>query len=565
MTATLKIGELFAGYGGLGLGVKAVLGGEVAWFSEFDSAPSKILAHHWPDVPNHGDITKINWSTVEPVDILTGGFPCQDVSLAGARKGLKDGTRSGLWSHFAAAIDELRPSLVVIENVRGLLSAKAGDDQEVTDDEGWTDEEIDALEAARGSTIVGDFEPGSSGVGEPERAGGSLLNAFGSVLLDLAILGFDAEWVGVRASDAGAPHQRFRVFIVATAQNPNITARDQWGFTATGEEEGGRSRADAGRSGGARTPDALIPTPRATDGPKGAVSRTATTTRRVEDGQANLAEFVLELSTADVIDRFPTPKASDGEWGTPRTSGRPIEKSTHLGTIARLLPTPSAMVANDGEQPDTWLARAAKVKAKSGANNGLPLTIATLLLPTPQAHDAIQGKTPEQVAAMRERGHGVSNLNEVAPLLPTVTVQDASNTGAASQFERNTVPLNAEVLTLARPLSPVEEYETLWGALEDQSPFWKTDKADYWPAIERWTRVMGRKAPAPTIPDGKGGRFRLNPKFTEWMMGLPLAWITGCGLTRNEALKACGNGVVWQQAALALSILLPRVNWRLAA
>lgn len=75
---TIRIGELFAGYGGLGMGVKNVIGGEIAWFSEFDPAPSKILAHHYPDVPNYGDITKIDWEVVAkeaPVDVLTGGFP----------------------------------------------------------------------------------------------------------------------------------------------------------------------------------------------------------------------------------------------------------------------------------------------------------------------------------------------------------------------------------------------------------------------------------------------------------------------------------------------------------
>jgi len=103
-----RIGELFAGYGGLGMGTQAVIGGDIKWFSEFDPAPSKILNHHWPDIPNLGDITKVDWTTVPPVDVLTGGFPCQDVSLAGARRGMKEGTRSGLWSEFARAIEALQ-------------------------------------------------------------------------------------------------------------------------------------------------------------------------------------------------------------------------------------------------------------------------------------------------------------------------------------------------------------------------------------------------------------------------------------------------------------------------
>jgi site-specific DNA-cytosine methylase len=74
------IGSLFSGYGGLERGVQAVLGGTVAWHSEIDPGACKILAHRYPDVPNLGDITAVDWSAVEPVDVLTGGFPCQDVS-----------------------------------------------------------------------------------------------------------------------------------------------------------------------------------------------------------------------------------------------------------------------------------------------------------------------------------------------------------------------------------------------------------------------------------------------------------------------------------------------------
>ncbi|WP_375544229.1 DNA cytosine methyltransferase [Pseudoclavibacter albus] len=122
-----RLGELFAGYGGLGMGVEAALGPmERVWVSEFDPAPSRVLAHHWPAVPNLGDVTKVDWSQVESVDVLTGGFPCQDVSLAGRRAGLSEGTRSGLWAYMRDAIAALRPRLVVIENVRGLLSAQAG-------------------------------------------------------------------------------------------------------------------------------------------------------------------------------------------------------------------------------------------------------------------------------------------------------------------------------------------------------------------------------------------------------------------------------------------------------
>ena len=79
----MKIGSLFSGYGGLDLAVEAVTGGKVVWHCEWDDAPSKVLAARYPGVPNYRDVSKVDWPQVEPVDVLTGGFPCQDLSLAG--------------------------------------------------------------------------------------------------------------------------------------------------------------------------------------------------------------------------------------------------------------------------------------------------------------------------------------------------------------------------------------------------------------------------------------------------------------------------------------------------
>lgn len=89
-----------------------------------------------------------------------------------------------------------------------------------------------------------------------------------------------------------------------------------------------------------------------------------------------------------------------------------------------------------------------------------------------------------------------------------------------------------------------------------------TNWGKFEPAIRRWEEVLGRPAPAPTKPDGKDGAHRLSSAFTEFMMGLEPGWITDCGLTRNEELKACGNGVVPQQAELALRILLEGTTYQ---
>ena len=93
----LRVGSLFSGYGGLDLAIEHALGAEAVWFSEINKPVARIFSHHWPDALNLGDITSIDWQTVEPVDVLCGGFPCQDVSTVGKRAGLAPGTRSGLW------------------------------------------------------------------------------------------------------------------------------------------------------------------------------------------------------------------------------------------------------------------------------------------------------------------------------------------------------------------------------------------------------------------------------------------------------------------------------------
>lgn len=187
---SLKYADLCAGYGGLGLAIEEVFGAEPSWFSEFEEDPSRILAYHWPTVPNYGDMTTIDWSLVPGVDILAGGTPCQDLSHAGRRRGMTEGTRSNLWSQMREAIATIRPTYVVWENVRGAYSAKADSDLE--------------------------FCPGCMGDAGDQKPS---LRALGRVLGDLADLGYDCQWRGLRASDVGAPHPRFRVFILATLRD----------------------------------------------------------------------------------------------------------------------------------------------------------------------------------------------------------------------------------------------------------------------------------------------------------------------------------------------------------
>lgn len=229
----LTVGALFAGYGGMEQGIAQVLPVSLSWFAEFDAAPSAVMAHHHPGVPNLGDVTKVDWSAVEPVDIITGGSPCQDLSHAGKRAGMKAGTRSGLWASMCDAIDIIRPRLVVWENVRGALSAEA-------------DSELEPC-------------PGCVGDGDD----GPVLRALGRVLGDLAELGYDARWYGLRAADVGGAHGRFRIFLFATPAGDASSI----GVEGVGLGGLGLSRTHAGpglplRSGAGTAAElTLLPTP----------------------------------------------------------------------------------------------------------------------------------------------------------------------------------------------------------------------------------------------------------------------------------------------------------------
>lgn len=164
--AKLRVLSLFAGIGGFDLGLQRTGGFETVAFCEIDKKAQQVLRKHWPEVPIYDDVSTLTAERLAAdgivPDVIVGGFPCQDVSIAQgpSRAGL-DGKRSGLWSEFARLIGELRPRYVGVENVSALLSL--GVDR---------------------------------------------------VLRDLAALGYDAEWECIPAGTVGAPHIRDRFWLV---------------------------------------------------------------------------------------------------------------------------------------------------------------------------------------------------------------------------------------------------------------------------------------------------------------------------------------------------------------
>ena len=225
-----------------------------------------------------------------------------------------------------------------------------------------------------------------------------------------------------------------------------------------------------------------------------------------------------------------------------------------------MLRTPSAIegqggaISEDKARERNRMLQVRDQMAQLAAENGLKVSdsIAAQLLPTPAlGHIRNYDEPVEDYLARRKKMEdgeykgmpGVSlGVALRMEMLPTPIVRDYKD-GSAAQTRDGKVSTD----TVARAVfNSGEVTEISWGKFD--------------PAIRRWEAVLGRPAPAPTKPDGKDGSHRLSSALTEWMMGLPEGWITDVGLSRVDELKACGNGVVPQQAELALRILLDGVS-----
>lgn len=160
----LTVGSLFSGIGGLDLGLERA-GMKVLWQVEKDQACQQVLKRHWPKVALHDDVRAVSASTLEAVDLICGGFPCQPVSVSGRRQGTRD--PRWLWPEFARLVGELRPRYLLLENVPALLNQ-----------------------------------------------GGA------EVFADIAEMGYHASWGVLPAGAFGAPHLRERLFLVADSTGP---------------------------------------------------------------------------------------------------------------------------------------------------------------------------------------------------------------------------------------------------------------------------------------------------------------------------------------------------------
>lgn len=172
----IRVGSLFSGIGGLELGLGWALGdrAHTVWQVECEEWPRKVLAKHWPNADRSvTDVREGNSQTLSPVDLICGGFPCQDISVAGNQEGF-DGKKSSLWFEMARIIREIRPQFIVLENVPAITSIHSG-------------------------------------------------TVHGRVLKDLAEAGYHVEWCRLGANDVGAPHRRWRWFCIGWLANADYS------------------------------------------------------------------------------------------------------------------------------------------------------------------------------------------------------------------------------------------------------------------------------------------------------------------------------------------------------
>lgn len=539
----IRGGSLCSGYSGLDLGVALALGQEVdhVYFVEFDADPSRILYHHFADVPNLGDVKALEWAN-ELVDVVTAGYPCQPFSAAGKRLGTED--HRHLWPSIAAGIERSRPRVLCLENVRGHLSL-----------------------------------------------------GFDVVLADCDRLGYDVRFVLVKASDVGAPHGRARLFIlgydraaggfpVPTGQPiARVVTMPPEPFSVMSKPTW--VEIDEGLFGPVPWPPAFpksgalvggvlyevpslpslpsLPTPVVNDMGEGKTVEwwdAWTRAQQLKHGNGNghgpslavEAQRLLPTPEAKLSDSGPDYARSnrDGSGGDdltttvfkqllPTPTARDHKGANQRGDATclpgALLPTPTAMDAAGSRN-----ATAYRGPEAGPHNSGTTLTdfawqyeghVDPKLLPTPRASDGEKGG-PNQAGSKGD----LMLPSAVQPhhLLPMPGAQMSSGNANVewvgdALYRPDGSKISTHLTTTLQHMTPDR-----WGI--------------YAEAIARW-EALTRPAPDPTEPGSKG-QPRLAPRFVEWMMGLPDGWVTAVpGLSRNAQLKALGNGVVPQQAAEA--------------
>ena len=679
------VGELCAGYGGVALALESIWpGARVSWVSDIEKAPSRILAHHYPGVPNHGDLTRIDWASVAPVDILTAGFPC---FAAGTPVLTKRGlvpiedvtTGDEVWTHRArwrpvtatmtrrAPTVEFRPGFYCTPEHRLWLRSPGRVWRNDLRQYRRTLSEPEWVEARQSRGKFAATPLGISGVPhrKPERltwwqVGRYLADGFTNACVNVYIgKGKQADAVrfpGWAVSEQAtatrltmpdsaserdwldrhfgklAHGKTLPAFALALAESDRRDLLDGY-WSGDGHREKEReSWRSVSVSPCLTVGIAMLAT---SLGYSSAIKYTRTPDETMIDGRAVNQRDWWAVTANPRADRY-TVTESGFQWRKMRREPEPgpvqtvydltiaddhsfvaagivvhnCQPVSHAGkragldderwlfddilTALRVMDPPprlcvfenvlGLLTANGGDAMARVVEGLASVgyvgayRVLAASDVGAPhrrrrvfilawpeADAAALtwpeadarLLPTPAVNDMGAGKTVEAWDEWTEKmraahgngnGHGASLSIEALRLLPTPEAKLGSSGPDYARADRDGTGGDSLHEAVGRLLPAGGSGEATCGCAA-----W----AGYAPAIHRWERALGRPAPSPTEPTGEGGAHRLSPLAVEFMMGLPGGWVTDVpDITRNDQLKALGNGVVPQQAAAALRWLL---------
>lgn len=497
------IGSLCSGGGGLDLAVEQVYSARTAWHTEIDPAASKVLAAHWLGVPNHGDLTTVDWSRVEPVDILTAGFPCQPVSVAGQRKGTSDDR--WLWDDIADVIAVLRPKVVFLENVPGLLAGWG----EITDALclcGWVDRR-------RGLLIDHPHEQElhcDSTDPHVEEGGWSA--------------GSDAEGLGRQHSPQRGPSSTR-----GTADPVAAIQGGRCGAVPGGDQPPFASQVRGGAAG------ALVPATASLGGHE----RTRSMGSEVSEARRSNVDSVsgVEREGSGTSGLWAQLHCPVCRWPLGESPDEPVRRSwmgavlgslAALGYVGRYRVVRAADAGAPHRRERVFIAahapgegletgRGRRPGSAAADTDGYAVRTSTVTVPRGNG---------EAVAGGAGAADGVE-LEDAVALLPTPRASDGKKGGPNQRGSSGDLALSAAV------------QPDRWGK--------------YAAAVAHWETMLGRTAPSATQPGPRGGT-RLSPLFVEWLMGLPAGHVTD-HTKRNDALRILGNGVMPQQAELALRLL----------
>lgn len=495
---TLTLCSLFTGYGGLERGISLAFNEPIVtrYISDIEPGPQMLEQVRFPDATQLGDITQVDFSQLDRCDIVAGGSPCTDISIAGKQQGMFAGTRSGLWSFQADAIGSMHPKYVVWENVAAAVSAPAATR--------FSDPHIPVS-----------------------------MRALGRVLLDLYSLGYDAKWVTLTAAQAGAPHHRARIFLLATPREANQpTQHPDAGFQVAYAD----TDTDMWVSATPSLFDSWYTSPLP---PSGVMI----------DGCLYRQTFSLPKPSEG--EKLPTPTSSDTGIGATNSSDwkEGFRNPKGLPRALRLL---CARVRPDGKEVSS-----------------LPVL---QLLPTPRVRDTKGSGFPNMLPsailgldglnfyrAALERWVQVLGRDYPAPLLiADRAARIADNPTLSNPAWLRKRAFTPRWITVDEPIrerlfkrglrfidNSVVCHPAFQGAFD--KPFHQVPPVA---VTDLWReRISG----LPVV------LAKENPEFVEWMMGLPAGWVTDRSLYSERwyyyTIRMLGNGVVPQQAALALSVL----------